>query len=131
MTEKLLDCLRKTLEEFIADFQDSVLGGYDEISDIEILKISLKKANMKLVSEKIIRSVLPLKKNIKESIQKRDPLIFKKILTSLNSVIPEDKIEYYCKLLKNKDRVTEEDITTIFSYIDVIVETVEEIKKNP
>lgn len=115
--------LKKISLDLITDLS-TILDKNDEADDLSKIELYYNMTHEDVIMNDAVKHLLPHKINIK----KRNIKFFENN-KYLFGDLPEDKVEYYGNIIKSKKRVSADDLTMIWDYIDVMIEYAEAYKK--
>lgn len=128
MTEKYLDGVKKTLQEFIADMKNGIFTRPGDIEDLCLVEFALGKMTPQVLMEHIISHVLPYKQHI----MKKDIKFFVEKKEKIFAGLPQDRVDYFAKVItkpESQGGMSEENKDIVWNYFDVLLRLSERYKK--
>lgn len=121
--QQCIDDLHQTALEFITDL-GSIFTNQTEKGDLALIEFFYKRLHPDQVMQNAVENLLPYKSKIK----KRDINFFVKN-KYIFAGLPEDRVIYYGDLIVNSGRLSDEDFSTVWDYLDTMLELTEDFKK--
>lgn len=120
-----LDSLKKVILDFIRDIKDNVLTLPKEQTHMVKLEVFFECMRADIIAKHVQKKVLPFKKQI----ENREEQFFRDN-TFIFSGLPEEHMAYYTSILSDSDRFDEDDKKAVWAYFDIIIDLIEQYKKN-
>jgi hypothetical protein len=118
-----LEDLRQTVFEFHTDLGD-IFTSKIENGDFVIMEFFYKHLPKEVLMQYAIEKLLPFKPQIKE----RNIQFFNQN-TCVFSGLPEDRVAYYRDMIVTQKRLSEDDLSMIWEYLDTMLALAESYKK--
>lgn len=113
--------------DLITDLRDNVriFGGEEEIGDLSAVEFFFQRLHPERVMQHLVDKLLPHKKKI----ENRDQKFFLKNKV-LFAGLPDDRVDYYTKIIAKGNSISEDERETIWAYFDSLLALAEDYKKN-
>ena len=121
---ELATTLKNTLLEFLVDM-NSIFCEEEEQSDLMLVSLYFRIFDKTQIMQIFIDKLLPYKKQIVD----RDLKFFISNKCTFAS-LPVEKVQYYSKMLVDKNRLSREDEKVLWEYFDMFIYLTEEYKKS-
>jgi hypothetical protein len=112
--------------DLLDELADSICRTKVERGELTMVVFFFKKLHPMRCMDHVVEHVLPRKRHI----EKRNDKFFDENKYSIFAGMPDDRIEYYAGLLKNKNRVSQDNLSVIWDYFDTMLALAEQYKKN-
>jgi len=111
--------------DLIEDLRNNVLTELREQVELLLVETYTRTRGRSELMQNVVQKVLPQKHMIKD----RNINYFSDN-RDLFDGLPEDRVHYYGEVIMNSGRLSPDDISVLWDYLDQIIETAEEYKKN-
>jgi len=116
---------KNTMIDLIINLRDDIFTSHEEKNDLIAVEFYFKNFHHDTIMNHFINKVLPYKKQIIN----RDVQFFLKN-DSIFAGLPEDRINYYSKIVASGKRISEDYRITIWEYFDSLIALAELYQKN-